>query len=60
MQTPHPKELGPIQLTQEQREQLKRATGGDGETAELRVEELEERIMPRIATNHNETLLVDL
>jgi hypothetical protein len=27
--------------------------------AELRVEELEERIAPRLATNHNHTFLVD-
>ncbi len=26
---------------------------------ELQVEELEERITPRLASNHNETLLVD-
>jgi hypothetical protein len=29
-------------------------------TAELAMEELEERIAPKLASNHNETLLVEL
>jgi hypothetical protein len=59
MDTSHQKDLVRIHLTQEQRDQLKRDTGRDGESIELRVEELEERISPRLASNHNETLLVD-
>jgi len=64
MQTPQQKQVVRFQLTPEQQEQLKRATGRDGEAIELTVEELEERVMPmsvegRLASNHNETLLVD-
>ena len=64
MQTPQPKQVVRFQLTPEQQEQLKRATGREGESIELTVEELEERVMPmsaegRLASNHNETLLVD-
>lgn len=33
--------------------------GRDSEEAELEVEELEERIAPKLASNHNETLLLD-
>jgi hypothetical protein len=46
-------------LTPEQQEQFKRATGKDGEEIELTVELLEERIAPKLASNHNATLLVD-
>lgn len=35
-----------IQLTDEQREQLKKTTGKDAEAIELSVSELEERIAP--------------
>jgi len=59
MDTPHQKDLVHIYLTQEQKKQVKRVIGRDGESIELRVEELEERIAPRLAQNHNETLLVD-
>ena len=59
MQTPQQKEVGHIQLTQEQKEQLERTPEREGETIDLRVEELEERIAPRLAQNHNETFLVD-
>ena len=48
-----------IRLTLEQRDQLKRVTGRDSEEIELSVRELEERIVPRLAQNHNETLLPD-
>lgn len=47
-----------IRLTDAQREQIRR-TYGDGELHELRVEELEERIAPKLASNHNETLLAE-
>ena len=64
MQTPQQKQIVRFHLTPEQQEQLRRATGRDGETIALTVEELEERVMPmsaegRLASNHNETLLVD-
>lgn len=53
-----------IELTKDQRAQVKSATGREGEAVELTVQELEERIAPmsidgRLSTNHNETLLVD-
>jgi hypothetical protein len=48
-----------LSLTQGQKTQVKDATGRDGEAIELTVEELEERIAPRLASNHNETLLAD-
>jgi hypothetical protein len=48
-----------LALTQTQKSQVKDAIGRDGETIELTVEELEERIAPRLAANHNETLLAD-
>ena len=46
-----------IRLTLEQRDQIKRVTGRDTKEIELSVRELEERIVPRLAQNHNETLL---
>jgi hypothetical protein len=49
-----------IHLTPEQQAQFKRVTGKDGEEIELAAELLEERIAPKLASNHNETLLVDL
>ncbi len=48
-----------LQLTAEQRAVVKDATGRQGETLEFQVEELEERITPRLASNHMETLLTD-
>jgi hypothetical protein len=48
-----------LALTQAQKSQVKDATGRDGEAIELTVEELEERIAPRLASNHNETMLAD-
>jgi hypothetical protein len=41
-----PKEQFRIQLTPEQKAQIKDATGKDAEAVELSVEELEERIAP--------------
>jgi hypothetical protein len=46
---PNPKEQFRIQLTPEQRTQVKNATGKDAEAVELSVEELEERIAPAMA-----------
>jgi hypothetical protein len=48
-----------IDLTNGQKEKIKVTTGRDAEAIELTVQELEERIAPRLASNHNETLLVD-
>ena len=48
-----------IDLTASQREQVRRTTGHEGEAIELTAQELEERIAPKLAANHNETLLVD-
>ena len=44
-------------LTPEQEVKVKQAIGRGGDTLELTVEELEERIAPRIMRNHSETLL---
>ena len=43
-----------------QREEPARESKPQAEEVELRIEELEERIAPRLAANHNEVLLVDL
>lgn len=48
-----------IDLTPRQKEQVKSTTGKEAVALELTVQELEERIAPRLASNHNETLLVD-
>jgi hypothetical protein len=52
------KDVVRINLTTEQKEQLREATGQDAEAIELTVQELEARIAPRLAGNHNETFLV--
>jgi hypothetical protein len=57
MQTTRQDNLFRMQLTETQKTQLKAETGRDGEAIELTVEELEDRITPRLASNHNETLL---
>lgn len=46
-----------LDLSPEQTEQLRAATGLEVTAIELSLEELEQRVAPRIATNHNETLL---
>ena len=43
-----PKEPFRIQLTPEQKSQVKNATGKEAEAVELSVEELEERIAPAV------------
>jgi uncharacterized small protein (DUF1192 family) len=45
----NPKEHFRIQLTPEQKSQIKSATGKEAEAVELSVEELEERIAPAMA-----------
>jgi hypothetical protein len=48
-----------IALTAEQSEQVKSITGRTIEAISFTVRELEPRIAPRLAANHNETLLLD-
>jgi hypothetical protein len=48
-----------IELTDAQTEQVRKAIGREFDEIELRLEELEPRIALRLASNHNETLLVD-
>jgi hypothetical protein len=47
-------------LTVEQKQIVKAATNRDAEALELSVQELEQRIAPRLTLNHNETLLVEI
>lgn len=48
-----------INLTQDQKDSLKAATGKTADTIELTVQELEARIAPRLSANHNDTMLLD-
>ena len=59
MPTRDEKSVVRIDLTAPQREQVRRTTGREGEAIELTAQELEERIAPKLAANHNETLLAD-
>ena len=59
MATNTTKDVVRIDLTTTQKEQVKARTGHEAEAIELTVQELEDRITPRLASNHNETLLVD-
>jgi hypothetical protein len=57
MQSPKEAEPVRLQLTEAQRTEIRRLLGRDAEHLELRVEELEERIAPKLAANHNERWL---
>jgi len=46
-----------IELTSDQKQQLKTLTGKEAQAIELTLRELEERIVPGLALNHNQTLL---
>jgi hypothetical protein len=46
-----------IDLSPEQQEKVRTATGRDVAYIELTVQQLEARIAPRLAANHNEALL---
>ncbi|HTI63745.1 MAG TPA: hypothetical protein VL524_09535 [Gemmatimonadaceae bacterium] len=46
-----------IDLSPEQTQHLRATTGLEVTAIELTLQELEQRIAPRIATNHNETML---
>lgn len=59
MSTNHEKQIVRIDLTSAQQEQVKTVTGREGAAIELTIQELEERIAPRLAGNHSETLLAD-
>lgn len=59
MSTNHEKQIVRIDLTSAQQEQVKTVTGREGAAIELTIQELEERIAPRLGANHNETLLAD-
>jgi hypothetical protein len=59
MQTPQGSQPFRLRLTKEQKVAIKRVIGRDGEELELQVTELEERIVPKLAANHNEFMLVD-
>ena len=49
-----------LTLTEGQKSEIRQATGRqDAEALELEVSELEERIVPRLASNHNENMLTD-
>jgi hypothetical protein len=48
-----------IDLTPDQRQLVKEETGKTAEAIELTVQELEQRIAPRLSANHNETMLID-
>lgn len=60
MSRPRETKVVRIQLTPEQKEKLEAQTGKNADFIELTVEELEARIAPMLAANHNETLLVDI
>ena len=47
-------------LTDEQQQQVKQQTGRDSEAIELTPSELEERVVPKLSANHNETLVQEL
>jgi hypothetical protein len=59
MQTPQPNETVATPLTPGQKEQERAKPERQSDAAELAVEELEERVAPRLAQNHNETFLLD-
>ena len=59
MQIPIPKAFGRNQSLERQKQLVRDAIARGGETRELLVMELEERIAPKLASNHNETLLVE-
>ncbi len=46
-----------LTLTPEQRARIRQVLARDADSIELQVEELEERIAPRLASNHNEAIL---
>ena len=59
MQAPQQKDTVAATPAPKQDEQGVRQPATDGDTVELTAETVEERIMPRLASNHNETFLAD-
>jgi hypothetical protein len=60
MDDPKASQVVRLTLTDTQKSTIRHATGRqDAEALELDVRELEERIVPRLASNHNEPLLTD-
>jgi len=59
MEKPDQKAIVRLDLTPHQKEQIKLETGKDADAIELTAQELELRIAPGVALNHNETLLLD-
>jgi len=47
-----------IDLTPEQQDKIKAATGKNIEALQMSADELEQRIAPQLTSNHNETLLI--
>ncbi len=48
-----------IEFTPAQVDLIRQATGREVPEIELTIEELEQRVAPRLASNHNEPLLID-
>jgi hypothetical protein len=46
-------------LTEAQQQQVREQTGRDSQAIELTAEELEERVVPKLSANHNESLVVE-
>jgi hypothetical protein len=47
-----------IDLTPEQQDRIRAATGKSIEALQISADELEQRIAPQLAANHNETMLI--
>jgi hypothetical protein len=56
--TTNPKDPVRITLTPAQAQEVKQATAREAEAIEFTVEELEQRIAPKLASNSNETHLI--
>ena len=59
MQAPEQKDTAAATPAPEQDEQARRQPAREGDAVELLGETVEERIVPRLASNHNETFLAD-
>ncbi len=59
MQAPQQKDTAAATPAPEQDEQARRQPAREGDAVELSGEAVEERIVPRLASNHNETFLAD-
>ena len=59
MQNPPQKDTIAVPPTPEQDEQARHRPASEQDAVRLAAQQLEERIVPRLASNHNETFLVD-